>query len=122
MKVALDYDKTFTLDQPFWLGFVLACQDNGHDVRIVTVRDERHDRTAPLIELEKTIQVIYTRGVAKQWFCTHFTDGWMPDVWIDDNPTTIFNNSEFAPDGLAKWRAERGEPLATPDLVDWMRP
>ena len=112
MKIALDYDKTWTADEDLWFAFVRLAKRMGHDIRIVTIRDERHDRTAPLIELEKHLPVIYTRGVAKKWFCTHFTDGWMPDIWIDDKPETIFENSQFPPEGLAAWRAERGEASA----------
>jgi len=109
MKIALDYDNTYTLDPGFWSDFVLAAILHGHEVRIVTIRDERHDRTAPLARLEKEIPVIYTRGVAKKWFLTHFGEGFTPDIWIDDKPETILENSTFSPDGLAQWRAERGE-------------
>ncbi len=110
MKIALDYDKTYTADAVFWNAFLQVARAAGHEVRIVTVRDERLDRTAPLVALEDRLPVIYTRGVAKEWFCTHFTDGWMPDIWIDDSPKSIFENSAFSPEGLAAWRAGRGEP------------
>jgi hypothetical protein len=112
MRIALDYDQTYTLDPRFWDAFILAANLYGHDVRIVTVRDERHDRTAPLIALEEKLPVIYTRGVAKGWFCTHFTNGWRPDIWIDDSPRSVLENSSFSPEQLIAWRAERGEPVA----------
>lgn len=110
MKIALDYDKTYTADRVFWSAFVTAAREHGHDVRIVTIRDDRYDRTQPLIELEAHIPIIYTRGVAKHWYCTHFGDGFTPDVWIDDKPRTIFENSDATPEALVQWRAERGEP------------
>lgn len=110
MKIALDYDKTYTLDPNFWDSFLfLAHRLNKHDVRIVTIRDDRYDRTQPLIELEQRIPIIYTRGVAKRWFVTHFGEGFLPDVWIDDKPESIFQNSSATPDELVAWRAERGE-------------
>lgn len=109
MKIALDYDLTYTADRVFWNAFITAARESGHDVRIVTIRDERHDRTQPLIALEQHVPVIYTRGVAKEWFCTHFGDGFLPDIWIDDRPRTILENSDATPEALVQWRAERGE-------------
>ena len=110
MKIALDYDNTYTLEPVFWLAFVMTAEMFGHEVRIVTIRDERYDRTEPLAQLERSLPVIYTRGVAKKWFLTHFGEGFTPDIWIDDKPETILANSEFSPEGLAQWRAERNEP------------
>lgn len=110
MKIALDYDKTYTADRVFWNAFITAARESGHDVRIVTIRDERHDRTQPLIDLEQHVPVIYTRGVAKQFFIQHFVpDFWPVSVWIDDRPRTIFENSDATPESLVQWRAERGE-------------
>ncbi len=109
MKIALDFDNTYTADPFLWNAFINSAHSSGHEVRIVTARNERFDRTAALVELEKHIPVIYCRGVAKEWYLTHFGDGFVPDVWIDDRPQSIFMNSEFAPDKLAEWRANRGE-------------
>jgi hypothetical protein len=111
LKLALDYDNTYTLDPVFWSHVINSARQVGHEVRIVTIRDERYDRTAPLIELEKRIPVIFTRGVAKRWFVSHFVPDFAPvDVWIDDRPETIFQNSETTPEDLAAWRTGRGEP------------
>lgn len=109
MKIALDYDGTYSADPLMWDRFIHHAWSCGHEVRIVTARDERFDRTSALAELEQRIPVIYCRGVAKQWYLTHFGDGFVPDIWIDDRPQSIFANSEFAPDKLAEWRANRGE-------------
>lgn len=109
MRIALDYDDTYTRAPSFWTAFLSLCREAGHDVRVVTIRDERYDRTAPLATLEGVVPVIYTRGVAKRWFCTHFTDGFMPDVWIDDRPETILRNSDATPDDLLAWRNNRAE-------------
>lgn len=109
MKIALDYDKTYTEDPDFWRAFIILCQMHGHDCRIVTVRDDRPglDRTQPLIDLEGVLPVIYTRGVAKRWYCDQFTDGWRPDIWVDDNPDNILTNSRLTPEQLVEWRATR---------------
>jgi len=109
LKISLDYDLTYSLDPAFWNLVIEFSKLFGHEVRIVTVRDERYDRTAPLIEAEKIVPVIYTRGVAKKWFMSHFGDGFMPDVWIDDKPESVMHNSTFSPEGLKDWRDTRGE-------------
>jgi hypothetical protein len=109
MKIALDYDNTYSASPAFWRAFGTLARLHGHEVRIVTARDERHDRTAPLIEVEKHFEVIYCRGIAKKWYLTHFGGGFQPDVWVDDKPESILENSAFSPDGLAQWRAARDE-------------
>lgn len=106
MKLALDYDGTYTLDPDFWLDVVDLARIYGHEVRIVTHRDERLDRTAPLAKAEQAVPVIYTRGISKRFFCEHFSD-FVPDVWIDDKPESITHNSSISPEGLAEWRASR---------------
>lgn len=107
MKIALDYDLTYSLDPKFWNQVIAAARRNGHDIRVVTVRDDNLDRTAPLLELEQRLPVIYTCGVAKKWYCSHFGDGFTPDVWIDDKPESVLNNSTATPEFLVEWRATR---------------
>lgn len=109
MKIALDFDNTYSADPSLWQAFIRSAVAAGHDIRIVTARDERFDRTAPLAEVEQVLPVIYTRGIAKRWFLEHFGDGFIADVWIDDRPEGILNNSTATPDFLAEWRANRGE-------------
>lgn len=109
LRIALDYDNTFSADPEFWTGFITRAKSYNHDIRIVTIRDDRFDITAPMIALEKVTQVIYTRGIAKKWFCEHFTGGFVPDIWIDDKPESILNNSTASPEKLKEWRATRDE-------------
>lgn len=109
MKIALDYDNTYSADPVFWFAVIRLARRLGHDIRIVTARDERFDRTAPLVEAESILPVIYTRGIAKKWFCEHFGDGFVPDVWIDDKPESVISNSMATPEILQVWRKERGE-------------
>jgi hypothetical protein len=109
VKIALDYDNTYSLDPGFWQQFVWLAEVAGHEVRIVTVRDDRYDRTGPLVDVEKILPVIYTRGVAKKAWLTNNGAGdcWMPDIWVDDTPESILTNSPMTQDGLAEWRATR---------------
>jgi hypothetical protein len=109
MKIALDYDQTYSADPHLWTDFINSSRRLGHDVRIVTARDDRFDRTDPLIRVEQFLPVIYTRGIAKKWFLTHFGQGFVPDVWIDDKPESILANSTVTQEALADWRANRGE-------------
>ena len=106
MKIALDYDQTYSLDPWFWNQFIFLCECSGHDVRIVTIRDPKLDRIDKLQELEKKVQVIYTNGVAKKWFLSHFGEGFTPDIWIDDKPESILNNSTATPEWLVEWRKD----------------
>lgn len=109
MKIALDYDKTYSADPTFWGWVINSAVNHGHDIRIVTARDDRLDRTMDLVKVERILPVIYTRGIAKKWFCERFVENFVPDVWIDDRPESVISNSDFPVEGLAEWRANRGE-------------
>lgn len=103
MKIALDYDGTFTRDPGFWRGVALAAKDQGHDVRIVTWREQTRDNIDDRVG---DIPVIYCNGIAKRYYCHHFAD-FDPHVWIDDKPEAILGNTAINRDGLANWRATR---------------
>lgn len=103
MKIALDYDNTYTAAPEMWTRVVETMHAFGHTVYVVTARDERYDNTTGLIELATRLPVIYCRGVAKRWFCHHF--GPDIDIWIDDKPESILENSATHRDALAEWRA-----------------
>jgi hypothetical protein len=107
MKIALDYDHTYSSNPKLWDKFIDLARMAGEDIRIVTARDWQHDRTPFLRELEGKLPVVYTAGVAKRWYCQHFTDGFVPDIWIDDRPESILENSQATPESLAEWRKER---------------
>lgn len=107
MRIGLDYDNTYSADPRLWRKFIDAARDYGHDVRIVTARDDRFDRTVDMVALERWCPVIYTRGIAKRWFLEHFGGDFVADVWIDDKPESILANSSTTPEALAEWRATR---------------
>lgn len=114
MKIALDYDLTYSLDPDFWQWFARGADNFGHEIRIVTIRDDRFDRTQAMIDVERYFKVVYTRGVAKKWYMSHFGDGFIPDVWVDDRPETILSNSATTVEGLAEWREKRAEGPSIP--------
>ena len=109
MKIALDYDNTYTIDPEFWNSYIDLAKSRGHEVRIVTIRDERFDRTPQLVKVEELVPIVYCRGIAKRWYLTHFGEGFEPDVWIDDKPETILANSTASPANLLEWREGRDE-------------
>ena len=117
MNIALDYDSTYTLDTLFWDGFIEKSLAEGHDIRVVTARHNVYDRTAPIAELESFVPVVYCCGAAKRWWVEHYCDGWIPHIWIDDRPESVFKNSELDPEGLLKWRLERGEGGPVPQFA-----
>jgi len=81
MIIALDYDKTYTADTALWDDFIQSAQDRGHSVTIVSMRypDEK-------IEFVP-VDVVYTGRKAK---ATIFK----ADIWIDDSPAWIFEDSQ----------------------------
>ena len=84
VRIALDYDGTYTLDRQLWDGFIFAAQESCHEVLIVTMRDEGEDVGSNASGARPPCEVIYTRRQAKLPFMERA--GLHVDVWIDDNP------------------------------------
>jgi len=94
MKIALDYDGTYTADRVLWKAFVKHALERGHEVSFVTFRMENGpmDRCPSNDDILKSsermgIPVIFSNGQPKR---TCFT----ADIWIDDNPETVFIDYE----------------------------
>lgn len=106
MKIALDYDGTYNKDREFWNEYLSLCEVRGHLVYVVTARSPEKD----LIPVEKLPPphlfegVIYCNGIAKRWHLHHHYDLDI-DIWIDDRPDNIMNNSPATKEVLAAWRA-----------------
>lgn len=105
MKIALDYDNTYTADRDFWRQFIEMCAAAGHTLFIVTARSAVRDKNDELRRLETLMPVYYCDGVAKRWWCMHFGPGTV-DIWIDDKPDNILANSTFPFSELQIWREE----------------
>lgn len=106
LSIALDYDDTYSADPEFWENFLQLAENCGHNVFIVTYRDERYDfdRTLSLLKNNGT-KVYFTRGVAKQWWMEQFSDETV-NIWIDDKPEAILFNSSFHRKDLLEWRKD----------------
>jgi hypothetical protein len=89
MKIAIDYDDTYTRDPLMWNWFVAQARERGHEVYCVTARSEQS-----LDEVRFTLgqhlepgNVVGTNHKAKRKFMAD--RGIMIDVWIDDQPEMI---------------------------------
>lgn len=106
LNIAVDYDETYTADPDLWYVFMSHARERGHNVFICTYRDDRFDVDNTLSFLDRAgFEIIYTRGVAKKWWCQQFGPGEV-DIWIDDKPNRIYENSSLSVEGLAQWREE----------------
>lgn len=97
MKIALDYDGTFTADPEFWLKFIALAHEHNHEVLVATMRtpeekDTLDDRLVALVP-----QIVPTSRRAKLPYLAAF--GIKPDVWIEDQPQFLFTNGA-APDAM----------------------
>lgn len=100
MKIALDYDGTYTEDPELWDGFVMLAHQLGHEVHIVTMRypeetirhqiPQTHDHT----RLEQWATIHYTSRQAKRRFMQNI--GLEFQVWIDDIPEFILHSTQEA--------------------------
>ena len=83
VKIAIDYDFTYTADPDFWDAVIRLGRERGHQFICVTGRDEPpglHERQIP-------VQVICSPSRFK---CSAALErGHVVDVWIDDAPGTI---------------------------------
>lgn len=84
MKIALDYDGTYTADPWLWETFCRTAIGAGHEVVCVTMR-------YPTEPIEVFIPVIYTSRQAKVAFMEG--RGEKVDIWIDDSPRWLLNDA-----------------------------
>jgi hypothetical protein len=84
MRIALDYDGTYTADPEFWGRFCDLAKRAGHSVVCITMR-------YPTEPIEVPIPVIYTSRQAKVTFMEE--RGEKVDVWIDDSPNWLLNDA-----------------------------
>src|SRR5690606_10590250 len=121
MRIALDYDDTYTKDPDAWDGVIDALTMAGHEVMIVTFRDESIPiEKVPCIpvfsgdEYDSTtwvpLHVFYTGYRAKRNYMRD--QGIEIDVWIDDSPDTIVTDSNWTPEERERWKAQHEENLS----------
>lgn len=115
MKIAIDYDKTWTADPHTFASIADNFSSVGHEVYIVTARsatkdyigidgEEAANYVPDAIDAGWIKDVIYCDGVAKKWALHHYHDLDI-DIWIDDKPQSILENSTATKEILKEWRA-----------------
>lgn len=82
MKIAIDYDKTFTADPMLWEKLICFARQLNHQIVIVTCRTDNEEERVKLPEVVAWVPVIYTNRKAKRKFIN-------ADIWIDDQPYSI---------------------------------
>lgn len=83
MKIALDYDKTFTADPELWTQFVRSAKLRGHDIAFVTFRWSGPENTDIMADAGKLEIPIVFCGHKQKSHCYN------ADIWIDDMPVLI---------------------------------
>jgi hypothetical protein len=83
MRIALDYDDTYTADKLLWDRFIIEARRRNHSVYFVTGRCQNNDNSD--IELDAyplELPIIYCSQQPKRDFIN-------ADIWIDDMPEAI---------------------------------
>lgn len=122
MKIALDFDSTFTLNPVLWTNFIDDVLMSGGMVHIVTVRHPYWDAHPLLTALmDDNIPVVFTDGKAKRPYCQNL--GIDIDVWIDDRPQTIDADSSWDPShpDLLQWRKDNYVKLVDDGYTEYAR-
>jgi hypothetical protein len=92
MIIALDFDGTYTEDPKLWDNFIYEVKLLGHTVLCVTMRYKETESQDVLAALNgKVDRIVFTERIAKAEKLKSL--GIKPDIWIDDNPYWIFQNS-----------------------------
>ena len=82
MRIALDYDGTYTCNPGFWDDFINSCRSKKIELVCVTMR---YDKVEERIDIG--IPVYYTGRKAKSPYMVGL--GIPIDIWIDDMPFFI---------------------------------
>ena len=86
--IAVDYDGTISTDPEAWGVVMAVLKLRGHEVIICTMRPEDE----PIRQRFPGVLVYYSDGQAKDPFLRKM--GISPDIWIDDMPYLIYDDSE----------------------------
>lgn len=116
MRLALDFDDTWTKHPKFWSEFVKLANKHGITVDIVTMRHRdidrltrHHERKLKAAGINEIFYVGAKDGsddpLAKPKKDSVADLGITYDVWIDDNPIGIVHGTTYNKRKLNKWRA-----------------
>jgi len=84
LRIALDYDGTYTADSELWDAFIALARARGHLVLCVSCRRPTAENYE---ECKVPVPIHFTSLAAKDW---HMKQRGLPiDIWIDDEPRAI---------------------------------
>lgn len=92
MVISLDYDETFTRDPELWLAFIATAKSKGHTVLLITMREDTPwdaDEVRSILK-DKVDDILFTNCKAKKQYAA--ARGYRVDVWIDDQPSAVYND------------------------------
>ncbi|MEG5932560.1 hypothetical protein UXN85_21060 [Enterobacter hormaechei] len=93
LRVAVDFDGTFTANPALFCQLIGMMKKYGADVRFVTFRFKTGNNSDILSWGERLeVPVIFTEGKQK---AAYLGDDWAPTFWIDDDPRFIPYRSEL---------------------------
>ena len=88
LKIAIDFDSTFTADSQLWREFIISAQSRGHVVICVSARRNDVNHWKELTEaLPDGVEILLSYGTPKRMYAEAF--GHQVDIWIDDMPEAI---------------------------------
>lgn len=87
MRIALDYDGTYTADPVLWDRFITDAKSRGHKITVVTCRRDTEENRQEVVV--PGCLVLFTNLAAKKWAVEQ--RGLTIDVWVDDDPNCIAN-------------------------------
>ena len=91
MRIAIDFDDTFTADPELWAKFIADARERGHSVVMVTARRDTTENEEVIAEWTAKVgvelEVIFTSLASK--LATAERRGIKFDVWIDDDPKAV---------------------------------
>ena len=88
MIIALDYDKTYTVDKDMWAKFCVLAQSYGHEVICITMRFNNDEERLGNLPMSK---IYYTERKAKLVWAAK--NNIRVDIWIDDEPLWLFQGA-----------------------------
>jgi len=92
MLICIDYDDTYSADPEMWSGVIELMRKHGHHIICATMRYPEEGEEVYYALHSKVDAIIYTGREAKKQYLEHHD--YRPDVWIDDSPEWILNNSQ----------------------------
>lgn len=91
MRIALDFDNTYTAMPAMWNRMIEDVRAAGHHVDIVTMRHNSEAEAIPFSVAQRVDAVIYTGRKGK---AAHMQSiGKQVDIWIDDMPQFILEDA-----------------------------